>query len=154
MRDGCSCWQCQAGCKTMPGYLEAYDLQRIPHEHLASSEGALVVDAGRIMRIPTIVPQQKHNGECVFFEGGLCTIHVYAPYGCRSFNTCSVDLPVEVERDNHRVLRELLDDHEQDGPYTQVRTTLPPAAPMNLRRQAFESLLKQGRRKRRRKVKS
>jgi Fe-S-cluster containining protein len=41
---------------------------------------------GQPFRIPTIVPARQEDGSCVFYAGGLCSIHDIAPYGCAFFD--------------------------------------------------------------------
>src|SRR5688500_18711311 len=95
-RSKCDCAGCVACCKAMPGMLIPGDAERIestrpklfPSEYLVASAGALVVYRGKPMRIPTIVPAQKPDGSCVFFDDqDRCTIHGVAPYGCSHFDT-------------------------------------------------------------------
>jgi Fe-S-cluster containining protein len=86
----------------MPGMLDVKDVRVISEEsgfkdpesdecyefvttHFAASEGALVSGPMGVVRVPTIVPQQRDDGTCVFFDrdSEQCKIHSVAPYGCR-----------------------------------------------------------------------
>jgi Fe-S-cluster containining protein len=97
----------------MPGSLAPGDLERIapPHEPLRkdwvaenflASEGTLIMDpkTGDSFRLPTIVPRQKEDGSCVFFENGRCSIHEHSPYGCRMF-----DLHMDHEQGRERSMQ-------------------------------------------------
>lgn len=115
-RSYCKCDKCRSGCKAMPGMLSPGDIDNIAEylgkepdeefvsEHFAASEGALVriQECGTLARIPTIVPKQKENGECVFLtEDGRCGVHPVSPFGCRCFNICG-EAPSQIEEDTHK----------------------------------------------------
>ncbi len=99
-RTKCACKACQEFCKTIPGMLTYEDLIEIQkylqcslvrlNSKLRSSQGALLGNpiTGETYRIGTIVPAQKPNGTCVWWDEqtGLCEIHPVAPYGCRVFD--------------------------------------------------------------------
>ena len=100
-RTVCACALCKAPCRAKPGFLLPGDMDLILEkmhktreeampwilEHFVSSEGALVQQGTRQFRIPSIVPAQKENGECVFFgEDGRCGIHRVSPAGCAIFD--------------------------------------------------------------------
>jgi Fe-S-cluster containining protein len=55
-------------------------------QNLLASPGALVVQRGRLFRIPTLVPARNAHGWCKFFDGKLCKIHSVAPFGCAFFD--------------------------------------------------------------------
>lgn len=99
-RTVCSCEECIDHCKYLPGYLIPADLERIARflgfrnivtfaiEHLLASSGATVMQAGRIFRIPTLVPRRKADGTCVFLdENNRCRIHAVSPFGCSFFDS-------------------------------------------------------------------
>jgi hypothetical protein len=101
-RTTCACPVCSVGCRTMPGYLAPLDAERIaqfcgktePDEvrefavtHFQASEGGLlgtqVGDKTIVVQVPTVVPQQRADGSCVFLaDSGQCTIHPVSPFGC------------------------------------------------------------------------
>lgn len=100
-RTYCSCNKCQLACQTMPGSLAPGDaskiaryLNREPDDtfmeaNFEASDGTRILTREGMMMIPTIVPQQRDDGSCVFLgESGNCMIHPVAPYGCRNFNVC------------------------------------------------------------------
>lgn len=101
----CDCHHCTAACRAMPGMLAPGDIDRIAEyrgeeesddfipNHFVASEGAMVLTSqGNVCRIPTIVPKQKPNGECVFLdEEKKCSIHPVSPFGCRCFRVCDDD---------------------------------------------------------------
>jgi len=89
----------------MPGSLAPGDIERIANfcgvecdshfleSHFAASDGPIVrikdKDGLKDTHIPTIVPQQKEDGSCVFLdENNKCSIHPVAPFGCRNFKVC------------------------------------------------------------------
>lgn len=145
-RTECRCRLCQVGCKTMPGYLAPDDLYQIPLDKVCASDGALVIHQGVPMRIPTIVPKQKSNGECVFFENGLCSIHDHSPYGCRSVSACQPDTQRQRDESN-LVLFSIVQKIASGGLYWVLSQLLPRAKPLRERRQAFEVLFKTEQRK-------
>jgi len=62
-------------------------------ENLLASDGAVVQrHDGNLMRIATLVPNNRKNGSCIHFnqKSGQCAIHAKAPFGCRYFS-CSMD---------------------------------------------------------------
>lgn len=99
-RSECSCAMCQAACRHMPGMLIPGDIDRIaesldttPSEdfiakNFRASNGMKALCQGNLVVIPTIVPAQKPNGECVFYSGGKCTVHKASPFGCSHFKVC------------------------------------------------------------------
>ena len=94
----------------MPGSLRPGDLEVIAaHQgrcvtdlpwlaaHFQASDGAKtarIADDGRVIieQHKSIVPATTATGECVFFQGGLCSIHEVSPAGCRF-----VDMHMSVE---------------------------------------------------------
>jgi Fe-S-cluster containining protein len=97
-RTECACTDCVAHCRHIPGYLISADVERIGQhlgyknivefalKYLLASPGATVMHAGRIFRIPTLVPRRKADGTCVFLENNRCRIHKLSPYGCSFFD--------------------------------------------------------------------
>jgi hypothetical protein len=95
----CNCDLCAIDCRFIPGYLLPEDLDKIAtllgysksfefaEKNLLASPGALVIKAGRLCRILTLVPGRGHSGWCRFFDGSLCTIHSAAPFGCAFFDS-------------------------------------------------------------------
>ncbi len=100
-RTVCDCDECSAHCKACPGMLIPGDIERIAEyretevvnvlTHLHASPGAVVMKAGQLYRIPTIVPATLSLGHCAFSEwpwgDPVCTIHDVAPYGCAYFDS-------------------------------------------------------------------
>lgn len=149
-RTSCGCQKCQAGCRTMPGYLVPSDLAFFDINDLVASDGATVQhhDGSREM-IGTIVPKQKPNGECVFFESGKCTVHEHSPFGCRMFNACDKETTLEVEISRRVGLMEIYEDDE----YAKVRSQLQDARPRAERKAAFDLAIKKIERKKRKRGK-
>lgn len=99
-RSECSCEMCRAACRHMPGMLIPGDIDRIaecldttPSEdfiakNFRASTGMKALCQGNTVVIPTIVPAQKPNGECVFYSNGKCTVHKASPFGCSHFRVC------------------------------------------------------------------
>jgi hypothetical protein len=96
-RTTCACETCVKNCRHMPGFLIPSDLARmIPPDlvptiwaesRLLASPGALVMKAGRVYRIRTLVPAIKPDGSCVHLDtNNRCTIHQIAPFGCAYFD--------------------------------------------------------------------
>jgi hypothetical protein len=96
-RKVCACDGCKLNCKFMPGYLIPADLQRmIPEgadpkkwaeENLLASPGAMVMKDGKVLRVRTLVPKTKKNGECIHLTAdSACGIHAIAPFGCAFFD--------------------------------------------------------------------
>jgi len=104
-RSYCDCDKCGAACRAMPGMLAPGDMDKIADftggdsddpewvkDHFRASEGAMVVTSeGNHCRIPTIVPKQMPNGQCVFLTEDGCSIHPVSPFGCRVFKVCDDD---------------------------------------------------------------
>jgi len=82
-RTTCDCELCAANCRFIPGYLLPEDLIRIGkfvgysdlspfvEQNFLAPPGALVVKAGQLLRIRTIVPGRGEHGWCKFFDGKL-----------------------------------------------------------------------------------
>jgi Fe-S-cluster containining protein len=99
-RTCCACPACTVNCSHIPGYLIPADLPRIAAQHqpntdvrtwartfLLASPGALVLQRGRLVRIPTLVPARREDGACAFLTpDNACSIHALAPYGCAFFD--------------------------------------------------------------------
>lgn len=105
-RTTCACDVCSVGCRTCPGPLIPGDLERIaayrgvtaPDEvrrfakqYFCASEGGkfakIIRGAMRVFTVPTVTPQQRSDGTCVFLEDGKCSIHPVSPYGCSHYDT-------------------------------------------------------------------
>lgn len=93
----CACDECIKHCQFMPGFLIPADLTRmippdvVPTEWaedcLLASPGALVLKAGRVFRIHTLVPAVKADGSCIHLNADKrCDIHAIAPFGCAFFD--------------------------------------------------------------------
>lgn len=112
-RSECSCEACKVFCRVMPSFLVPEDLPAYmvttgldPEEiekgvtietlmpwakkTLMASDGSRCNIGDVIVTVPTLVPKSKKNGACVHYVGGLCAIHVAAPFGCRMFS-CDTD---------------------------------------------------------------
>ena len=97
-RTVCDCEDCAMNCRFIPGYLLPEDLPRLldlhpaeclvgfAEKYLFASPGAKVLQAGKILQVPTLVPARKPDGSCVFFDGAHCTVHPAAPFGCAFFD--------------------------------------------------------------------
>lgn len=103
-RTECACAICQVGCRTMPGCLAPGDLELIAEHqgravddwgwvasNFRNSTGARVATriGGEVVvvDVPSIVPAQKPNGECVFYRDKRCSIHDASPSGCALIDT-------------------------------------------------------------------
>jgi hypothetical protein len=97
LRTSCDCQVCQNNCRIMPGFLIPTDLGRLlppstdpfawADENLLASPGALILRAGKLDRIRTLVPATKADGSCIHLTGcGRCAIHPVAPFGCAFFD--------------------------------------------------------------------
>jgi Fe-S-cluster containining protein len=100
-RTQCDCSECARSCRHIPGYLIPADLERIhrhlaldhdllawARDHLLASPGALVMRAGQVFRIPTLVPARQLGGACIFLTAtGRCSIHAVSPFGCAFFDS-------------------------------------------------------------------
>jgi len=102
----CSCWECQLPCLSMPGALSAGDLTRLSElrgpwqteeswyqEHLRASTGSTLMSSrtGQVIRIPSLVPAQRPNRQCHWFDCGKCAVHAISPWGCRGFDAHQSD---------------------------------------------------------------
>jgi hypothetical protein len=139
----CDCSVCVNNCRFMPGYLIPADLARLAptgpdgyvdldwaREHLRASSGAIVakfvdivvygkrVREPRKFRVPTLVPAHRPDFSCHWLEGGRCTVHSMAPFGCAFF---SCNQPAEEAASlSADGLRDILADFELGGPYAQI----------------------------------
>lgn len=105
-RTTCACAACCIGCKTCPGPLIPGDLERIAahrgltdpleikrfaKQHFCASEGGkyvTIVNGQQFVGdVPTVTPQQRPDGSCVFLEEGRCSIHPVSPFGCSHYDT-------------------------------------------------------------------
>src|SRR4051812_14553427 len=99
-RTQCACPECVRSCEHVPGYLVPADLQRMrdqlapgqdltewARKHLLASPGALVMRAGQMFRIRTLVPARRTDGACLFLTADRhCAIHRASPFGCAFFD--------------------------------------------------------------------
>jgi Fe-S-cluster containining protein len=117
-RTACACTECVNNCRHIPGYLIPADVGRIARllgftnliefafRYLLASPGATVMQAGRVFKIPTLVPRRKEDGSCVFLdERNRCRIHEVSPYGCAFFDAHQSD--AEAQRRSGRGLQEI-----------------------------------------------
>lgn len=118
-RTECACSDCALNCKHLPGYLVPADVERIARhleyrnlgyfafDNLLASPGATVMNVeGHVFQIPTLVPQRKADGSCVFLDANdRCTIHPVSPYGCSFFDAHQPD--GEANRRSGRGLQEV-----------------------------------------------
>jgi len=140
-RTFCACKKCQAGCRSLPGYLVPDDLPNFDKKDLAQSEGAVVIYEGERMNIPTIVPKTNERGECVFFESGRCTVHDHSPFGCRMFSVCD-------ESDDREHLRHIgLEQIFQNKEYLATLVQLEHAAPRQERLDRLKAMIRKIERK-------
>lgn len=131
-RTVCACAECVRNCRHIPGYLIPADLDRLrqhlaPGEdllvwarrHLLASPGAKVLQAGRVFRIPTLVPARQADGTCTFLTAeGRCAIHAVAPFGCAFFDA---HMPtVEADRRSSRGLQDVLEAWVQGNVYARI----------------------------------
>lgn len=128
-RTRCGCEGCTIGCRTKPGYLALgdpelmaadADVYEFAEEHLVASDGAVALRRSRIIVIPTIVPKQRDDGTCVFFDTthAVCTIHDVAPFGCSHFDT-HMDAQTAARRMNDSLV-EIYQNQKVDGEYSQL----------------------------------
>jgi len=100
----CACAECVNNCRHLPGYLLPADVERIRRllkyrnavefafQYLFASPGAIVMQAGRVFQIPTLVPRRKQDGSCIFLdENNRCRIHEVSPFGCAFFDAHQSD---------------------------------------------------------------
>jgi hypothetical protein len=88
-RSACGCERCAVFCRYMPGYLIPSDLERlIPPE--ADALAWAKVHLRAVMPgpggMPNLVPAQKRNGHCHWYEEGKCLVWQNSPYGCAFFD--------------------------------------------------------------------
>ena len=98
MATTCNCEACSVFCRHIPGNLipedlevmqarlgmEAPEFEKWCETKLLASPGAIAAKDGQQFRIPTIVPDRKADGSCIFLnDDGSCGIHKMAPFGCR-----------------------------------------------------------------------
>lgn len=165
-RTTCDCAGCTAGCRTMPGSLIPGDLERIArhcgqegnHEwivaHFLSSEGARVAKQIKYQgtprmiefSVPTIVPAQKENGDCVFLDAeGHCSIHPVAPFGC-AYHDVHLTRE-EADPRSHYAVEQQIESHRNNGSYSawcQVLATAGSVAPpLNQRKAAYLAAMEQ-----------
>lgn len=155
-RTHCSCAQCKAACRTMPGTLAPGDVERIADyfgveitpdfisKNFRASDGFRIHKSGEHMTVPTIVPAQKSNGECIFYANGSCTVHEVSPFGCSQFMVC--DDTVEGSFATDEKLHALVDACQESPAYVTVWGHLfqrgLTAPPLKERKLAFTEELK------------
>jgi hypothetical protein len=68
------------------------DLVSWAKQYLLASPGALVLQDGRVRRIPTLVPARQSSGACIFLTPeNQCAVHAAAPFGCAFFDVHQSD---------------------------------------------------------------
>lgn len=130
-RTVCACGACRKNCRFISGYLIPADLERMrealgthsleqwAESALLASPGAVVASGGVIFRIPTLVPNRKANGHCVFLSPDeKCTIHEISPFGCAFFDEHMSD--DEATALNNNGLREVMKAFENNDAYAQI----------------------------------
>lgn len=61
--------------------------------NLLASPGALAMAAGKLFRIPTLVPATKPDGSCIHLNANqFCDIWEVSPFGC-AFFSCEPEVP-------------------------------------------------------------
>lgn len=158
-RTSCACEACQIGCKTLPGALAPADvipmwqhvdpesgLFQFSEKYLQVSSGAIAVDpaSGTRFNVPSLVPKQREDGTCVFYnQQGRCDIHAVSPYGCSM-----VDMHQSGSEANDIVRQCVLqqyDAHRSGSIYHQLCVYLDSvgqrARPLVERRQAYENMI-------------
>ena len=158
-RTKCSCHDCTAGCKAMPGCLIPGDIERSQAHvgddsgefvlsHFVVSDGALVRKefATKVVefRVPTIVPVQKPDGSCIFLDDeDKCSIHEVAPFGCAYHDTHMS--AAEADPRSQFCVATQIDAHKNGTPYSQWCNMMASlglvAPPMPERRAAMERLI-------------
>lgn len=125
----CSCSECVEYCKHRPGSLVPSDIKRI-EEHLGEpiagstkfqlSLQTMVIMNGELTAIPTIIPQTKEDGSCIFLddETGKCKIHEVSPYGCSHFDAHISD--AEGHKRSHHGITDIIRDIRRRGKYYQI----------------------------------
>lgn len=134
-RTVCACRDCVQACEHLPGYLVPADLPRMqaalaPQElfqdfalkYLEASPGSLIRHQDTTVRIPTLVPQSRPDGSCIFLSEGRCTIHAVAPYGCAFYSTH--DSKVEGDRKTLVALEVICQDLDEGGDYSRAWSLL------------------------------
>ena len=114
-RSSCDCERCKWVCRSKPGTLAPGDIERIADffevevtpefisKNFRAADGINTVRNGEEVSIPTIVPAQRPNGDCVFLAQGKCTIHRVSPFGCSRFNACNTT-PEGIAESEEKVL--------------------------------------------------
>ena len=134
-RTECACEQCVACCEILPAYLVPSDIEVIAAhlgyddliqfamENLLASPGAIVSVGGKLMRIPTLVPQRKHDQTCKFLDANKrCAIHAVSPFGCRYFD-CRMSQR-EADSRSSRGLQAIAREWAAGGLYARIWTLL------------------------------
>ena len=117
-RINCDCQECRTPCSHMPGYLSPEDLVNFTEDQLEASSGAVVIKDGERVELPTLVPKQREDGTCIFLTDDGCSIHGWAPYGCRTFTVCNTWNDDAFEREVG--LMEIYNDKKENGPYSRT----------------------------------
>ena len=156
----CACEKCKSPCRHMPGALIPGDLERIAkHQgvevtdewvvaNFLASSGAKVLLRGEVTSVPSIVPEQKPDGSCIFLnaEGG-CSIHGAAPFCCSYTAVCDKISEREALRASRLGVNAQIEDLMADGEHTQKILLLLDAGkiadPIEFRRANFEADLKE-----------
>lgn len=146
-RTSCACDMCSIGCRTIPGFLVPGDIAALAEavrpgrdplrKYLRKSDGFVArgID-GRIYRVPTIVPAQYEDGECVsLLPDGKCSVHAVSPYGCRMFDS-HMDAE-KAGRLSAEGCRLVANDLAAGGPYAELMPQLSPAIPRSERLAAY-----------------
>jgi hypothetical protein len=154
-RTTCDCQACKVGCRTMPGMLGIGELSQIaayldvPYgdqfllDNFQASQGAKVAkleaDGVHTFWIPTITPQQRPGGRCVFLSTDgqdRCGIHPVSPFGC----ACVDSHQPRYHTDNlvAAALAEIIRDKEYERAWHLLRDSGHVAKPIQERRADFE----------------
>jgi len=120
MSKSCKCEICQSACRNKPGWYKPDQVKKVMEyfevKHIkdllgkdkfaidwwVEKEGDILVLAPNIKGNDWIEYPNWPTGECVFFTGGLCTIHEIKPFECADY------IHNEVGKENrHKEISEL-----------------------------------------------
>lgn len=99
MSSSCACEKCQAVCSHKPGWFIPGEVEKVADFFSITLQelfdrylmpDSWEPDTGSIRTLSPAIKGEKPGtylpfavGECVFFEGGRCSIHGVKPYECR-----------------------------------------------------------------------
>jgi hypothetical protein len=118
-RTSCGCAMCQVYCRHVPGRLTPPDLDRlVPPGADVFTWAETHLRAATDQDYPKLIPAQRADGSCHWYDQGRCAVHTVAPFGCAFFDA---HMPLdEVRQRSIAASQACREDRAADGLYARL----------------------------------